>query len=68
MHSQGEIKKILDQGMLTRSILETEVSMRKCHMYSETAQNKEVKAFFRGQANALDDLTHFFKDKLTDII
>ncbi|RNC28771.1 MAG: hypothetical protein AWM53_01212 [Candidatus Dichloromethanomonas elyunquensis] len=68
MHNQEEMKKILDQGMLTRSIIETEVTAKKCYMYSEMAHEREVKAFFQKQASSLDDLTDFFKSKLTEVM
>lgn len=68
MHSQGQIKKILDQGMVTRSIIESEVSARKCHMFSQMAQDKEVKAFFQKQATALEGVTDFFKSKLSEVM
>lgn len=68
MHNQGEIKKILDQGMLTRAIIESEVSARKCHMYSQMAQDKEVKTFFSKQADALEGVTDFFKSKLSEVM
>ncbi|RJE48465.1 MULTISPECIES: hypothetical protein [unclassified Dehalobacter] len=67
-HSQSEIKKILDQGMITRSLVESEVSMRKCEMYSEMANDKEVKAFFKDQASALDGLSNFLKSKLAQVM
>ena len=41
MHNQNEIKKILDQGMVSRSIIESKVAMRKCQLYSQMAQDKE---------------------------
>lgn len=68
MHSQEEIKKILDQGMITRSIIESEVCMRKCQMFSQMAQEKEIKAFFQKQASALEGVTDFFKSKLSDVM
>lgn len=68
MHNQTEIKKILDQGMLTRSIIESEVAARKCYMYSQMAQSKEVKSFFQKQANALEGVTDFFKSKLSEVL
>ncbi|UWG98860.1 hypothetical protein LPY66_08755 [Dehalobacter sp. DCM] len=67
-HSQSEIKKILDQGMITRSLLESEVSMRKCEMYCDIAQDKEVKAFFKDQASALSGLCDFLKQRLVQIM
>jgi len=68
MHNQGAIKKILDQGMVTRSIIETEVSMRKCQMFSQMAQDKEVKTFFQKQAAELGDLGEFLKSKLAEVM
>lgn len=68
MHNQDEIKKILDQGMLTRSIIESEVAARKCHMYSQMAQDKQVRSFFKKQANDIETVTEFFKSKLADVM
>jgi vacuolar-type H+-ATPase subunit E/Vma4 len=68
MHNQEEIKKILDQGMLTRSIIESEVAARKCAMYSEMAQNKDIKSFFKKQASAIDSVVDFFKSKLSEVM
>ncbi len=68
MHNQSEIKKILDQGMVTMSIIESEVCMRKCQMYSQMAQDKEIKEFFQKQASALEGLTDFFKSKLSEVM
>jgi len=68
MHNQDEIKKILDQGMLTRSIIESEVAAKKCHMYSQLAQDKEVRSFFKKQANAIEGVVDFFKSKLSEVM
>lgn len=68
MHNQGEVKKILDYGLITRSIIESEVSMKKCQMYSQMAQSKEVKAFFQHQASELEGVVDYFKSKLSDVI
>lgn len=68
MHNQGEIKRILDQGMVTRSIIENEVAMRKCQMYSQMAHDKEIKAFFQKQASALEGVVDFFKDKYSEVM
>lgn len=68
MHNQEEIKKILDQGMITRSIIESEVSMRKCQMYSQMAHDKEVKVFFQKQSSALEGVTDFFREKLSEVM
>ena len=65
MHNQEEVKKILDNGMVTRSIIESEVAMRKCQMYSQMAEDKEVKIFFQKQAAALEGVLDFFQSKLT---
>lgn len=67
-HNQAEIKKILDQGMITRSLLESEVSMRKCELFSEMANDKEVRAFFKDQANAMGGLCDFLKQRLVQIM
>jgi hypothetical protein len=68
MHSQGEIKKVIDQGTIIRSIIESEVSMKKCQLYSQMAQDKEVKAFFQKQANAMEGVVEFFKSRLSSVI
>jgi hypothetical protein len=68
MHNPEEVKKILDQGMITRTLIENEVAAKKCLMYSQMAQDKEVKAFFQRQANALEGLTDFFKGQLTEVL
>jgi len=65
MHSNGEIKKILDQGMISRSIFESEVTMRKCQLYSQLAQDKEIKDFFQKQASAMKGVIDYFQDKLS---
>ncbi len=68
IHNQDEIKKILDHSMLTRSITESEVAMRKCSMYSHLAQDKDVKAFFQKQAAALEGVVDYFKSKLGEVM
>lgn len=67
-HNQAELKKVMDQGMLTRSIIESEVAMKKCLLYSDMAQDKEVKAFFKDQANVLSRVVDFFKSRLADVM
>lgn len=67
-HSQEEIKRILDQGLVTRSIIENEVAMKKCLTYSQMAQDKEVKVFFKGQADALEGVVEFFKQKHAELM
>jgi len=51
-----EMKKILDQGMITRSIIETETAMKKCQMYNEMAKDAAVKGFFKEQSKSLEDV------------
>lgn len=65
--NDAEMKKILDQGMVTRSIIETEVSMKKCHMYSEMAKDSAVKGFFKEQAKGLEDVTGYFKREMAEL-
>lgn len=68
MYNQAEVKKILDQSMITRSIIESEVTMRKCLMYSEMAHDKEVKAFFAKQAAGLEGVADFLKIKYAEMM
>lgn len=58
--NEMEMKKILDQGMLTRSVIETETAMKKCQMFNEMAQNPAVKGFFQEQAKGLEDVLGYF--------
>jgi len=62
-----EMKKILDQGMLTRSIIENETAMKKCQMYTEMAQDPAVKGFFKEQAKGLEDVLGFFNKGMTEL-
>lgn len=62
-----EMKKILDQGMLTRSVIETETAMKKCQMYNEMAKDPAVKGFFKEQAKGLDDVVGYFKKGMVEI-
>jgi len=48
--NEMEMKKILDQGMLTRSLIENETAMKKCQLYNEIAKDPVVKGFFKEQA------------------
>ncbi len=59
--NEMEMKKILDQGMLTRSLIETETAMKKCQMYNEMAKDAAVKGFFKEQAKGLEDVVGYFK-------
>lgn len=67
-HSQEEVKRVLDHGMVTKSIIENEVAMKKCFTYSQMAQDKEVKSFFQSQANALEGVVEFFKQKHAELM
>lgn len=62
-----EKKKVLDEGMLTRSLIETEVAMKKCHMYSDMASDPTVKTFFREQGKALEDVIGYIKNGFTSL-
>jgi len=62
-----ETKKVLDQGMLTRSIIENETAMKKCQMYTEMAKDAAVKGFFKEQAKGLEDVVGYFKKGMVEI-
>ncbi|AET68787.1 hypothetical protein Desor_3285 [Desulfosporosinus orientis DSM 765] len=62
-----ETKKVLDQGMLTRSVIETETAMKKCQLYNEMAKDPAVKGFFKEQAKALDDVVGHFKRGIVEL-
>ena len=62
-----EMKKILDQGMLTRSIIETETAMKKCYMYTEMAKDSAVKGFFKEQAKGLEDVITYFNKGMAEL-
>lgn len=62
-----EMKKILDQGMLTRSIIETETAMKKCQMYNEMANDAAVKGFFKEQAKGLEDVVGYFNKGMAEL-
>ncbi len=62
-----EKKRILDEGMLTRTIIENEVALRKCQLYSELAGDPTIKAFFKEQAKGLEDVMSFVKKGLADL-
>jgi len=65
--NDSEKRKIFDEGMLTRSAIECEVSMRKCSMYSELAGDPTIKSFFRDQAKGLEDALGYIKSGLADL-
>lgn len=62
-----EKKRIFDEGFLTRSLIENEVAMKKCLMYSEMAGDPTVKAFFKDQAKGLDDVMSYMKNSLASL-
>jgi hypothetical protein len=63
----SEMKKMFDQGTIARSIIESEVSMKKCRLYSEMAQDKDIRYFFQDQSDALDGVTRYLKSYLADL-
>lgn len=65
--NESETKKILDEGMLTRSLIETEVAMKKCQHYSEVASDPTIKAFFKDQGKALEDVIGYIKSGLSNL-
>ena len=62
-----ETKRVLDQGMLTRSIIENETAMKKCQMYTEMAKDAGVKGFFKEQAKGLEDVIGYFKKGMVEL-
>ncbi|MHB1651949.1 MAG: hypothetical protein ACYCVD_05640 [Desulfitobacteriaceae bacterium] len=62
-----ETKKVLDQGMLTRSLIENEVAMKKCQLYSEMASDPSVKSFFKEQAKGLEDVLSYIKNGISSL-
>lgn len=65
--NESETKKILDEGMLTRSLIENEVAMKKCQLYSEMASDPSVKSFFKDQAKGLEDVMGYIKSGLANL-
>lgn len=66
-YNETETKAILDEGMVTRSLIETEVSMKKCQLYNEMATDPAVKSFFKDQAKGLENVLGFFKSGLGNL-
>jgi hypothetical protein len=62
-----EMKKMLDQGMVTRSIIESETTMKKCQMFNEMATDPAVKAFFKEQAKGLEDVVGIFNKGMAEL-
>lgn len=65
--NESETKKILDEGMLTRSLIENDVATRKCYHYSDIASDPTIKAFFKDQAKALEDVTGYIKSGMASL-
>lgn len=65
--NEAELKKVLDEGMITRSLIENEVALKKCHLYSEMAKDPAVKSFFKEQAKGLEDVMGFIKSGMADL-
>ncbi|EHQ90036.1 hypothetical protein [Desulfosporosinus youngiae] len=65
--NEMEMKKVLDQGMLTRSIIENDTARKKCQMYTELAKDPAVKGFFKEQSKALDDVVGYFKKGMIEL-
>lgn len=66
-YNEVETKTILDEGMITRSLIETEVSMKKCQLYNEMATDPAVKSFFKEQAKGLEGVLSYFKNGIADL-
>lgn len=62
-----EMKKILDQGMLTRSLIENETAMKKCQLYNEMAKDPAIKGFFKEQAKGLEDVIGYFRKEMVEL-
>ena len=62
-----ETKKVLDEGLLTRTLIENGVVTKKCQLYSEMASDPAVKSFFQDQAKALESVEGYFKDGLKEL-
>ena len=62
-----ETKKVLDEGLLTRTLIENGVATKKCHLYSEMASDPAVKSFFKDQAKALEGVEGYFKDAMEEL-
>jgi len=65
--NETEKKRILDEGMLTRSLIENEVAMKKCQLYSELASDPMVKAFFKDQAKQLEDSLGYIRGAAAEL-
>ena len=65
--NEMEMKKILDQGMLTRSLIESETAMKKCQLYNEMAKDPAIKGFFKEQAKGLEDVIGYFRKEMVEL-
>lgn len=65
--NEMEMKKILDQGMLTRSLIENETAMKKCQLYNEMAKDPAIKGFFKEQAKGLEDVIGYFRKEMVEL-
>ncbi len=66
-YNDTEKKKILDQGMLTRSLIENEVALKKCRLFGEMASDPTVKAFFKDQVRGLEDAHEFIRKGMAEL-
>lgn len=66
-YNDTEKKKIFDEGMLTRSMVETEVALKKCQLYADMASDPSVKSLFKDQAKGLEDALDFIRKGLSDL-
>ncbi len=62
-----ETKKILDQGLLTRSMIENQTAMKKCQLFGEMAKDAAVKGFFQEQAKGLENVMKIFNKGMADL-
>lgn len=65
--NETEMKKILDQGMITLSIIESETAMKKCQLYVEMAKDPAVKGFFKEQAKGIEDVLGYFNKGMSEL-
>lgn len=66
-YNEAETKLILDEGMLVRSLIETEVAMKKCQLYNEMATDSAVKSFFKEQAKGLEGVIDYFNNAKNEL-
>lgn len=66
-YNEAETKTILDESMITRSLIENEVAMKKCQLYNEMATDPAVKSFFKDQAKGLESVMDYFKSAMNEL-